>query len=273
MAKTFQKLIINSATIMTGVALLSGCGINQPRDLPNDGYGPTTYERNAPQTSAPAQQEQSFLGGLFGSSSQAPAPTATPQTAPKAQPTPPSNSTYLSAEDYEYKDALMKFQQAPSSKAFFDHSYGYALFPMIGKVGFGIGGAYGKGRVYQGNTAVGESELYQASFGFQLGGKTYSQIIFFQDQRAFDEFTNGNFEFGAEASAIVVTAGAGAEASTKGASTTSNFGDKFMHADGYYYKGMAVFSMAGAGLMYEASLNGQKYNFTGYPQRTQQPQQ
>ena len=259
MIKAIKKYTITSTSICASALLFAGCSINQPQQLPNDGYGNTTYETAQKPQSPPPQEEKSFLGRLFGSSNDA------PSQRPAAQATQSANrddSGYLSAEDYEYKDALLKFKQAPGSKAFFEHAYGYAIYPMIGKIGFALGGAYGQGRVYRQNEWIGNSELFQASFGFQLGGKTYSQIIFFQDQRSFDEFTAGNFEFGAEASAILITAGAGAEASTKGASSTSNLGDKFIHSNGYYYKGMAVFSMAGAGLMYEASLNGQKYNFT-----------
>lgn len=163
----------------------------------------------------------------------------------------------------EFEQTVSAFHQAPQSAAFFDHAYGYAVFPTIGKVGFVIGGAYGKGRVYEQGRYSGDVEMTQATIGFQLGGQAFSQIVFFQDQRAYDEFTSGNFEFGAQASAIIITAGANAEASTKGTSASANAGDKYVKADGQYYKGMAVFSLAKGGLMYEATLGGQKYNF--YP--------
>lgn len=165
--------------------------------------------------------------------------------------------------DAEYDLAIAAFHQDPRSAAFFKNSYGYAVFPTIGKVGFVIGGAYGKGRVYEHGSLSGHAEMTQATIGFQLGGQAFSQIIFFQDQRAYDEFTSGNFEFGAQASAIVITAGANAEVSTKGTSASANFNDDYVKADGQYYKGMAVFSLAKGGLMYEATLGGQKYNF--YP--------
>lgn len=165
--------------------------------------------------------------------------------------------------DAEFDKTIAAFQKAPQSAAFFDHSYGYAVFPTIGKVGFVIGGAYGKGRVYEQGRLSGTAEMTQATIGFQLGGQAFSQIIFFQDQRAYDEFTSGNFEFGAQASAIIINAGANAEASTKGTSASANAGNKYVKADGQYYKGMAVFSLAKGGLMYEATLGGQKYNF--YP--------
>lgn len=105
--------------------------------------------------------------------------------------------------------------------------------------------------------------MTQASIGFQFGGQAYSQIIFLQDQRSYDEFTSGNFEFGANASAVVITAGVAAEASTKGTSATANAGNKYVKAEGQYYKGMAVFNIAKGGLMYEAVLSGQRFNF--YP--------
>ncbi|GAB6070790.1 lipid-binding SYLF domain-containing protein [Thiomicrorhabdus hydrogeniphila] len=165
--------------------------------------------------------------------------------------------------DAEFAQTLEAFHQAPQSAAFFDNSYGYAVFPTIGKVGFVIGGAYGKGRVFEHGRYTGDTEMTQATIGFQLGGQAFSQIIFFQDQRAYDEFTSGNFEFGAQASAIVITAGANAEASTKGTSASANAGESYVKADGQYYKGMAVFSLAKGGLMYELTLGGQKYNF--YP--------
>ena len=163
----------------------------------------------------------------------------------------------------EFEETIAAFQKAPQSAAFFDSAYGYAVFPTIGKVGFVIGGAYGQGRVYEQGRHSGNAEMTQATIGFQLGGQAFSQIIFFQDQRAYDEFTGGNFEFGAQASAIVITAGANAEASTKGTSASANAGNRYVKVDGQYYKGMAVFSLAKGGLMYEATLGGQKYNF--YP--------
>ncbi len=163
--------------------------------------------------------------------------------------------------DVDYEKAVYTFQRAPESAAFFDSAYGYAVFPTIGKVGVIIGGAYGKGRVYEQGQYSGNTEMTQATIGFQFGGQAYSQIIFFQDQRAYDEFTAGNFEFGAQASAIAVNAGAYAEASTKGTSASANMGEKNVEARGQYYKGMAVFSAAKAGLMYEATVGGQKFNF------------
>jgi len=99
----------------------------------------------------------------------------------------------------DYADTIKIFKNAGESGTFFAKSYGYAVFPTIGKGGIGIGGGYGKGRVYTGGNYVGDTSMTQVTIGFQLGGQAYSQIIFFEDKRAFDEFTGGNFEFGAQA--------------------------------------------------------------------------
>ena len=163
-------------------------------------------------------------------------------------------------EEAKYADAIQVFQNAGESGSFFDNSYGYALFPTIGKAGFVVGGAYGKGRVYVGGNHVGDSTMTQLSVGFQLGGQAYSEIIFFQDQRALDEFRN-NFEFGAQATAVAVTAGVSAGASTTGASAGASGGKNDAVTVGSYYKGMAVFIVAKGGLMYEASVSGQKFTY------------
>ena len=104
----------------------------------------------------------------------------------------------------DYEDTIEVFKDAGESGEFFGKSYGYAVFPTIGKAGIGIGGAYGKGKVYEQGKYVGDTSMTQATIGFQLGGQAYSQIIFLQDKRAFDEFTGGNFEFGAQATAVAI---------------------------------------------------------------------
>src|SRR5947209_3266490 len=103
------------------------------------------------------------------------------------------------------QNALAAFKQAPESAGFFRTAYGYALFPTIGKGGAVVGGAYGKGRVYQHGRYVGDTSMTQLTVGFQLGGQAYSEIIFFENKAAFDRFTSGNFEFGGEASAVAIT--------------------------------------------------------------------
>ena len=167
--------------------------------------------------------------------------------------------------DDEYSDTIKVFKDAGESGTFFAKSYGYAVFPTIGKAGIGIGGAYGKGRVYAEGNHVGDTSVTQLSVGFQLGGQVYSQIIFFEDKRAFDEFTSGNFEFGAEVSAVAITAGASAAATTTGSSAGASGGQHdatTTTAGTEYHKGMAVFTVAKGGLMYEASVGGQKFSYT-----------
>ena len=167
------------------------------------------------------------------------------------------------ADEKDYAEAHKVFQEAGESGAFFNKSYGYALFPTIGKAGLGIGGAYGKGRVYAGGKHVGNTSMTQVTAGFQAGGQAYSQIIFFEDKRAFEDFASGNFEFGAQASATAITASAGAQATTGGGATAGASGgqkDATTTSAGYR-KGMAVFTVAKGGLMYEATLGGQKYSY------------
>jgi lipid-binding SYLF domain-containing protein len=161
----------------------------------------------------------------------------------------------------EYDDTIKVFKMAGESGSFFDKAYGYAVFPSIGKGGVGVGAAYGKGRVYQGGKVVGDTSMTQATIGLQLGGQAFSQIIFFEDARALKEFTGGNFEFGAEAAAVAITAGAGAKATTTGSSAGASGGKHDAKTAGRYHKGMATFTVAKGGLMFEASLGGQKFTY------------
>ena len=161
----------------------------------------------------------------------------------------------------EYSDTIKVFQSAGESGKFFNTSYGYAVFPTIGKAGIGFGGAYGTGRVYARGKYVGDTSMAQVTVGFQLGGQAFSQIIFFKDKRAFDEFTHGNFEFGAEASAVAITAGVSAQATTTGSSAGASGGEHDAKTQGRYYHGMAIFTVAKGGLMYEASIGGQKFSY------------
>jgi lipid-binding SYLF domain-containing protein len=163
------------------------------------------------------------------------------------------------ADDYD--DTIQVFRNAGESGSFFGHSYGYAVFPTIGKGGIGIGGGHGKGRVYVKGKPVGATSMTQLSVGWQLGGQAFSQIIFFEDERAFREFTSGNFEFGAEASAVAITAGASASAATTGGTATASGGRKDAKTAGSYHKGIAVFTVAKGGLMYEAAVKGQKFTY------------
>jgi lipid-binding SYLF domain-containing protein len=170
--------------------------------------------------------------------------------------------SFASALADKYDDTIKIFRGAGQSARFFDDSYGYAVFPTIGKGGIGIGGAHGSGRVYEKGAYVGDASMNQVTVGFQFGGQAYSQIVFFEDHRALAEFTSGSFEFGAQATAVAITAGASAQASTAGGAGTSA-SDVETHArtTGMYHKGMAVFTVAKGGLMYEATVGGQKFGY------------
>jgi lipid-binding SYLF domain-containing protein len=130
----------------------------------------------------------------------------------------------------------------PGMEDWFKNSAGYAVFPRVGKGGIVVGGAYGKGLVIAGDRVVGDTSLTQGSIGLQLGGQVYSEFIFFRDQTALADFQRGNFELGAQASAVAVTPGASADAS--------------------YNKGVAIFTNVSGGLMFEASVGGQKFTYT-----------
>jgi len=138
--------------------------------------------------------------------------------------------------------ALAKAQQNDSTLTpHIRNAVGYAVFPTVGKGAVGVGGAYGKGVLYENGLFIGYCDLTQASIGFQLGGQAYTEIIVFQTQEALNRFKTGNFAFDAQATAVALKSGAGANAK--------------------YAKGVAVFTMAEAGLMYEASVGGQKFSY------------
>jgi lipid-binding SYLF domain-containing protein len=167
----------------------------------------------------------------------------------------------IAAEVEDYSSTINVFKDSPAVEKFFNNSYGYAVFPTIGKAGWVIGGSYGNGQIYRGGKVTGKVSVMEGSIGFQFGGEAFSQIIFFQDKRAYDEFTSGNFEFGATAQAVVITAGAQAKAGTTGASAGVSAGPKTgVQAETGYVKGMATFVHSLGGLMYEASIGGQKFN-------------
>ena len=172
-----------------------------------------------------------------------------------------SNFANLAQAD-NYSNTIEVFKKSQAVQPFFENAYGYAVFPTIGKGGVGIGGAYGKGQVYRGGKVTGTTSLVKATIGFQLGGQAFSEIIFFQDKRAYDEFTRGNFEFDAAASAVAITAGVQAKAGTEGATAGASAGPATgEQAKTSYRKGMAVFVHAKGGLMYEAAIGGQKFSF------------
>jgi lipid-binding SYLF domain-containing protein len=162
----------------------------------------------------------------------------------------------------KYAETIEVFRNAGASGTFFGKSHGYAVFPTIGKGGIGIGGSHGSGRVYAGGAHVGDTKMSALSIGFQLGGQAFSQIIFFEDASALRNFTSGNFEFGANASAVAITAGAQASTTTAGSSAGASGGKNDATTVGGFRKGLAVFTVAKGGLMYEASIAGQKFSYT-----------
>lgn len=129
----------------------------------------------------------------------------------------------------------------PTLRPVFNSAAGYAVFPSVGKGAAGVGGAYGKGVLYEQGRAVGYCDLSQATIGLQLGGQAYTEIIAFETQEAVDTFKQGNFAFDAQVTAVALKSGAGANAK--------------------YTNGVAVFTMDEAGLMYEASVGGQKFTY------------
>jgi len=142
--------------------------------------------------------------------------------------------------DVEAQQALAAFmEQDPSVEQLLKQSFAWTVIPTVGKAGFGIGGALGKGVLYEGSIVTAIVTLSQLSVGFQWGGQAYSEFLFFQDYTAVSDFRNGNFELGAQVSAVAVTAG--------------------LSADAEFVNGVAIFTQAKGGLMYEASVSGQKF--------------
>ncbi|MBX3359778.1 MAG: lipid-binding SYLF domain-containing protein [Phycisphaeraceae bacterium] len=138
--------------------------------------------------------------------------------------------------------ALSKAKLAdPSLQAFLDKAEGYAIFPTVGKGGAIVGGAYGRGEVYHKGAMIGYCDLSQATVGLQLGGQSYTELIVFQTPAALETFKRGDFAFAAQATAVALKSGAGANAK--------------------YTNGVAVFTFAEAGLMAEASIGGQSFTF------------
>ena len=153
--------------------------------------------------------------------------------------------------------AFEKFKGLGNVPQLLAESYGYAVLPTIGKGGIGVGGAGGTGCVFAGGKHTGNVSMGQVTVGFQLGGQSYSQLILFKNKDVYNDFTQGKFEFGADATAVALTYGAQAGATTKGASASA--GDTKGKAK--WKRGMAVYTIAKGGLMYEASIGGQKFNF------------
>ena len=157
---------------------------------------------------------------------------------------PSKNFNNQNKANFKTIEALKKIKRIRRLKPYFKEAAGFAVFPNIAKAGLGIGGARGNGEVFEDGKVIGSTTVTQLSFGFQLGGQAFSQIIFFQNKRDIDRFTDGNFEFGASASAALITEGANASVD--------------------YTNGVAVMTFSKGGLMYEASIGGQKFTFKGY---------
>lgn len=169
---------------------------------------------------------------------------------------------FSNASANRFQDTIEVFQGAGESGDFFENSYGYAVFPTVGRAGIGVGGARGSGRVFVDGKHVGDSTMTQLTIGLQLGAQAYSMIVFFEDERAFNEFTSGTFEFSAQAKAVAVTAGVSAAASTAGSSAGASGGRHDATTVGSYNRGLAIFTVARGGLMYEASIGGARFSFT-----------
>jgi lipid-binding SYLF domain-containing protein len=145
----------------------------------------------------------------------------------------------------EAKNTIREFKEKdPGMDKFFSSAVGYAVFPGIGKGGLGVGGAGGKGTLFKGGTAVADTKMSQVTVGFQAGGQKYAEIIFFETSEDYDDFVSGNYEFAAQVSAVALASGASADAA--------------------YKDGILVFTMSIGGLMYEASLGGQKFKVTPF---------
>ena len=130
-------------------------------------------------------------------------------------------------------------EKNPEMQHYFDEAFGWAIIPTVGKGAIGVGGAHGKGLLYVAGVPVANVTMNQITVGFQLGGQAYAEFIFFEDDVAVKEFKRSNYELGAQASAVALTAGASADAD--------------------YSEGVAIFTYAKGGLMYEASVGGQKF--------------
>jgi lipid-binding SYLF domain-containing protein len=153
--------------------------------------------------------------------------------------TTPSDQTLIR----ESEATVARFVESdPGIQRWVDHAYGYAVFPDIGKGGLGVGGAFGRGIVFEQGRPVGRTTMTQGTVGAQIGAQSYSQMIFFRDQRALQSFQLENFELSAQATAVAATSGA--------AATTS------------YERGVAVFIISRGGLMAEATVGGQKFRYS-----------
>ncbi len=143
----------------------------------------------------------------------------------------------------EVAEAIAVFKSAdPKIQRFFDRSYAYTVLPKVFKGAFWLGGAYGKGEVYEQNLLAGYCTISQATLGFSFGGEFFREIVFFRDKEDFDTFRESGYTFAAQATATALTVGAAVKAG--------------------YDRGVAVFIASDVGLMVDASLGGQKFSFS-----------
>ena len=154
----------------------------------------------------------------------------------------------IEAQNNKEKSRIKKCQETKQTfidanqdmSGLFSKAYGYAIFPSIGKGAVGVGGARGEGVIFQGGAAQAPATMTQVTVGFQLGGQSYMEAVLFQDKRAYDNFVEGKLKLSAQASAVAVTEGGSVDAP--------------------YNDGVAIFTMVKGGLMYEASVGGQKFD-------------
>ena len=140
------------------------------------------------------------------------------------------------------RDAKAEFIKTdPSMKKLFANSYGYVIFPNIGKGAVGVGGAAGNGTVYEKGKAIGKGKMLQVSVGFQFGGQAYREVIFFENKEALDHFKDNKLEFAGQVSAIAAKSDAS--------------------ANSQYREGVQVFTEGKGGLMVEAAIGGQKFTY------------
>jgi lipid-binding SYLF domain-containing protein len=173
-----------------------------------------------------------------------------------------AGAAFADREVEDYSETIGIFKENPTVAPFIGSAYGYAVFPTIAKGGLGIGASHGKGQVYRSGSVTGFTSATTVTIGFQAGGQAFSQIIFFENQAAYDDFAGGNFEFDAQASAVAITASAQASSGTTGSGASAGTGDGAgAQAKTAYRKGMLVFTIAKGGLMYEAAIGGQKFKF------------
>ena len=168
-----------------------------------------------------------------------------------------ASTVWAKAIPAECQAALERMQGMGNVQALLDEAYGYAILPTIGKGGIGIGGAGGSGCVYEGAIQTGTVKMGQVTIGLQLGGQAYSELILFQNKDAYEEFITGSFEFGADATAVALTYGAAAGAGTEGSSASAGK----TKGTASWKHGMAIMTLEKGGLMYEASVGGQKFSY------------